>query len=163
MSLEPRQQGLAATICLFSRDGLVLFSDAWAFHDTECKRDANDFSHPGARSTTLCRLVITVSCTSDRDRWRCEVRIGDDSDATRHQVTVSDEDLVKLAPAGTSVEWVVEASFVFLLEREPRGSILPAFDLAVIARYFPEYEREIRRRLRVASRDSAETYERGSS
>jgi hypothetical protein len=107
--------------------------------------------------------VITVSCTSDRDRWRCEVRIGDDSYATRHQVTVSDEDLVKLAPAGTSVEWVVEASFVFLLEREPRGSILPAFDLAVIARYFPEYESEIRRRFRVASRDSAEMYERGSS
>ena len=163
MSLEPGEQGLAATIRLFSRDGLVPFSDARAFHDTECKRDANDSSHLRARSTTLYRLMITVSCESDRDRWRCEVRIGDDPDATRHQVAVSDEDLVKLAPAGTSVERVVEASFVFLLEREPRGSILPEFDLAVIARYFPEYEREIRRRLRVASRDSAEMYERGSS
>jgi len=107
--------------------------------------------------------MITVSCESDRDRWRCEVRIGDDADATRHQVAVSDEDVVKLAPTGTSVERVVEASFVFLLEREPRGSILPQFDLAVIARYFPEYEREIRRRLRVAPRDSAEMYEQGSS
>ena len=107
--------------------------------------------------------MITVSCESDRDRWRCEVRIGDDPDATRHQVAVSDEDLVKLAPAGTSVERVVEASFVFLLEREPRESILRQFDLAVIARYFPEYEREIWRRLRVPPRDSAEMYERGSS
>ena len=92
--------------------------------------------------------MITVGCRADRGRWRCEVRIGDDPDATRHQVAVSDEDLVRLAPAGTSVERVVEASFVFLLEREPRESILRQFDLAVIARYFPDYEREIQRRLR---------------
>jgi hypothetical protein len=91
--------------------------------------------------------LIRVGCERDRDRWRCEVRVGDDPDATRHQVTVRDEDLLRLAPAGTSVERVVEASFVFLLEREPRESILRQFDLPVIARYFPEYEREIRRRL----------------
>lgn len=91
--------------------------------------------------------LITVGCEQDRDRWRCEVRIGDDPDATRHQVTVRDEDLLRLAPAGTSVEKVVEASFVFLLEREPREAILRQFDLPVIARYFPEYEREIGRRL----------------
>jgi hypothetical protein len=91
--------------------------------------------------------LITVGCEPDRDRWHCEVRVGDDPDATRHQVTVRDEDLLRLAPAGTSVERVVEASFVFLLEREPRESILRQFDLPVIARYFPEYEREIRRRL----------------
>lgn len=91
--------------------------------------------------------LITVGCEPDRDRWRCEVWIGDDPDATRHQVTVRDEDLLRLARVGTSVERVVEASFVFLLEREPRESILGQFDLPVIARYFPEYEREIRRRL----------------
>jgi len=91
--------------------------------------------------------LITVGCEPDRDRWRCEVRIGDGPDATRHQVAVRDEDLLRLAPAGTSVERVVEASFAFLLEREPRESILGQFDLPVIGRYFPEYEREIRRRL----------------
>ena len=91
--------------------------------------------------------LITVGCEADRDRWRCEVRIGDDPDATRHLVTVQDEDLLRLVPAGTSVERLAEASFAFLLEREPRESILRQFDLPVIARYFPEYEREIRRRL----------------
>jgi len=107
--------------------------------------------------------MITVACSADRDGWLCEVRIGDDPEATRHQVTVSDEDLARLAPGGTSVEGVVEASFVFLLEREPREAILPQFDLPVIARYFPEYEGEIRRRVRVAPRESAEVYEQGSS
>jgi hypothetical protein len=34
-----------------------------------------------------------------------------------------------------------------LLEREPKESILNRFDLSVISRYFPEYEREIKKRL----------------
>jgi hypothetical protein len=38
----------------------------------------------------------------------------------------------------------VKRSFEFLLEREPNTSILPEFDLSVIQRYFPEYERTIR-------------------
>ncbi len=40
------------------------------------------------------------------------------------------------------------ASFTFLLEREPRESILRDFDPTVIGRYFPAYEREIRSRAR---------------
>ena len=38
-------------------------------------------------------------------------------------------------------------SFRFLLEREPKESILRSFDLTVISRYFSEYEREITRRV----------------
>jgi hypothetical protein len=32
--------------------------------------------------------------------------------------------------------------FQFLLEREPKESILRRFDVTVISRYFPEFERE---------------------
>jgi len=42
---------------------------------------------------------------------------------------------------------LVEASFAFLLEREPKESILRDFDLIVIGRYFPQYEQEIGHRL----------------
>ena len=42
---------------------------------------------------------------------------------------------------------LVRESFAFLLEREPASSILARFDLPVIARYFPEYDGDIRRRL----------------
>ena len=45
-------------------------------------------------------------------------------------------------PAG-----LVRDSFDFLLEREPRESILRAFELSEIGRYFPEWEAEIRRRV----------------
>jgi hypothetical protein len=40
----------------------------------------------------------------------------------------------------------VRVSFGFLLEREPKESILPTFDLTVIGRYFSDFEREITHR-----------------
>jgi hypothetical protein len=42
---------------------------------------------------------------------------------------------------------LIEESFSFLLERESNTSILRSFRITDISRYFPEYEREIRRRL----------------
>ena len=44
-------------------------------------------------------------------------------------------------------EDLVREAFAFLLEREPKESILRSFDLQVIGRYFPEWEGEMRRRL----------------
>ncbi len=91
--------------------------------------------------------ALAVRCEPRDDGWHCEVSIGDDPGRSHHEVAVAAGDLARLAPAATSVERLVEASFAFLLEREPRESILRRFDLSVIARYFPEYEREIRQRL----------------
>ena len=91
--------------------------------------------------------MITLSCEPVGTDWRCSVTIGDDSRATHHQVTVRAEHLHRIAPAGASAEDVVRASFEFLLAREPRESILRTFDLAEIARYFPEYDAELPRAL----------------
>ena len=40
-------------------------------------------------------------------------------------------------------ERCLEAAFRFLLDREPKELILGRFDLTVISRYFPEFEREL--------------------
>jgi len=48
---------------------------------------------------------------------------------------------------GAPVEELLEESFRFLLEREPKESILRQFEISVIASYFPEYAHEIRQRL----------------
>ena len=90
---------------------------------------------------------ISVRCEPTDDGWRCSVTVGDDPAATTHEVTVRSDAFAELAPAGVDVERLVHASFAFLLEREPRESILRAFDLPVISRYFPDYEQEIPRRL----------------
>ena len=62
---------------------------------------------------------------------------------TTHEVTVTPEDFARYAPYATP-ERLLEASFEFLLEREPASSILSRFALPVIERYFPEYPRVIR-------------------
>jgi hypothetical protein len=64
--------------------------------------------------------------------------------ATTHTVTVAPEYAQKLTGGACSVEHLIQRSFDFLLERESNSSILRSFDLPVIARYFPEYERTIK-------------------
>ncbi|MGH2429603.1 MAG: hypothetical protein ACRDGV_12140 [Candidatus Limnocylindria bacterium] len=91
--------------------------------------------------------ALTVSCEPHADGWRCVVRIGDDADATEHDVLVDRETLGFLAP-GAEPDDLVHESFRFLLEREPRTSIMHSFELPIIGRYFAEYEREIGRRMR---------------
>ena len=66
---------------------------------------------------------------------------------THHRVRVVKADLDRLSE-GRSAEELLQESFRFLLERESNSSILSSFDLPLIGRYFPEYEREIRTLLR---------------
>jgi hypothetical protein len=66
---------------------------------------------------------------------------------THHRVRVTKTDLDRLAE-GKPTEALLQESFRFLLEREPNTSILGSFELPLIGRYFPEYETEIRARLR---------------
>ena len=61
-------------------------------------------------------------------------------------VTASDASVVEMGAPDAAA--LVRASFEFLLEREPVGSILPRFDLRVIERYFPEWPEQMRRRWR---------------
>ena len=81
------------------------------------------------------------------DQFKFRVRITEAGSETTHDVTVSPNDYAKLAGEKIQPEELVRQSFEFLLEREPKESILARFDLSVISRYFPEYEGEIKRRL----------------
>lgn len=67
--------------------------------------------------------------------------------STTHRVTVRPQYADQLTGGQASTEQLVRRSFDFLLERESNTSILRSFDLSVIARYFPEYERVIGRML----------------
>lgn len=75
---------------------------------------------------------------------RVEVRDGDR--VTVHLVTV-DPAPAALGLPGVDDATLVRASFDFLLEREPAGSILRRFRLGDIATYFPEWRQEVRGRL----------------
>jgi hypothetical protein len=90
---------------------------------------------------------VGVSCQPSGPGWSCAVNVGDDLAATRHEVAVSAEVLKRLAPGDVEPTRLVQASFDFLLAREPRESILRNFELEAIGRYFPEYEAELVERL----------------
>jgi hypothetical protein len=81
------------------------------------------------------------------DKSKFRVRVTESGSETTHEVTVSPNDYARLTNGKVEPEELVRRSFEFLLEREPKGSILTRFDLSVISRYFPEYESETKRRL----------------
>ena len=87
---------------------------------------------------------IIVQSTNET---RFEIAVREGASETRHIVTVAHDYARKLAGAKGSIEDLVRRSFEFLLEHEPKESILRRFDLKDISRYFPEYEREIRNRI----------------
>ena len=95
----------------------------------------------------MTATTTDVRCERSGAGWTCRVEIRRDGRrVSSHRVAVADETLARLDPGAADPERLVRASFAFLLERESSESILTAFDLPVIARYFPEYEREIARR-----------------
>ena len=92
---------------------------------------------------------IDVQCAATGTGWRCAVTIDDGRGTSAHEVAVASEDATNLAAAAgaSDVERLVDETIAFLLEREPKESILRSFDLTVVGRYFPEFDAEIRSRL----------------
>ena len=78
---------------------------------------------------------------SGETHFTVTVREGDST--STHRVTVTDGDYRRLGERFETYQDFVRACFEFLLEREPKDSILPSFDVAEISNYFPEFEREI--------------------
>jgi hypothetical protein len=89
--------------------------------------------------------TIEVACDRVGDGWTCRVTVADATGRGEHRVGVRDADLGRLAPGDAGPEDLVRRSFEFMLEREPRTSILSTFELPLIGRYFPEYEAQITR------------------
>ena len=90
------------------------------------------------------RMAEITVAASGQDVYRVTVEEGESR--TTHDVTVTADHIERYAP-GTSAEKLVEASFRFLLEREPKESILSRFELPVIERYFSEYPVKISEKL----------------
>ena len=82
---------------------------------------------------------ITVAATGAHT---FQVTVEEGGSVSTHAVTADPEVVERLAP-DASAERLIDASFRFLLDREPKESILSSFDLTVISRYFPEYDETI--------------------
>lgn len=70
-----------------------------------------------------------------------EVVVGGSGSKTRHSVTMTEEFYRSLSTKSSPTD-IIKKSFAFLLQKEDKESILKEFDIKVISRYFPEFEKE---------------------
>ncbi len=90
---------------------------------------------------------IDVTTAPRGDGWEFHVTVSQGGGQTTHRVTMTRDVYERLTGGTGPPEELVRASFEYLLEREPKESILSEFDITVISRYFPGYEDEIARRV----------------
>ncbi len=67
------------------------------------------------------------------------VTVAEGAGESRHRVTLSADDAARFS--AYAPHRIVEAAMMFLLDREPKESILGAFDIGVIRGYFPDFDR----------------------
>jgi hypothetical protein len=91
--------------------------------------------------------MIEVRCTDTGDPLKFEVVVREGKSESRHLVTMARDTYERLSAGRHGPEHCLEAAFQFLLDREPKESILARFDVTAISRYFPEFEQELPRYL----------------
>jgi len=91
--------------------------------------------------------MIEVRCISDDDPLEFNVVVPRRKGESRHHVTMARKTYEQLTAGKHTPERCLEAAFRFILDREPKESILGRFDVTVISRYFPEFEQELPRYL----------------
>lgn len=87
--------------------------------------------------------VIKIERAGEGDPLEFEVIVRVGKGETRHHVTMARDTCERLTMDAHTPERCIEAAFQFLLDREPKESILRRFDITVICRYFPEFEHEL--------------------
>ena len=103
--------------------------------------EVHDDTASRAATGKQAMAMIEVRRLREDDPPRFAVVVGDGACTSRHEVTLSAADCVRLTGGGHTPEQIIEAAFRFLLEREPKEAILSDFDVSIIPRYFPDFER----------------------
>lgn len=85
---------------------------------------------------------IDIETKETKNGWEFLVTVSDHKSETKHKVVMT-KSFYEEAKKKLSPEELVKKSFEFLLEREPKESILSSFDITQISRYFPEYGEKV--------------------
>ena len=87
-------------------------------------------------------MDVKVFGTDTDEGWIFEVIVSN-GNSTKHTVTLTNEYYTHLGLTSVNPVKLVESSFKFLLEREPKEMILRNFNLQIISNYFADYEKRI--------------------
>jgi hypothetical protein len=122
---------------------LAVQRDVIGDHLGQGKTSVRELAYDTRGGDTVAEIEVRRA-TGDDFVPRFRVTIQDEDGSTSvHEVTVSLTDFERLGRNFRALDEFVQACFQFLLEREPKESILPSFDVAVISSYFPEFEDRI--------------------
>lgn len=78
--------------------------------------------------------------------WHFTVTLNSPAGPSFYKVSMDKDFLLRLGKT-SHPEKVVEKSFEFLLEKEPKESILSEFDITEISNYYPEFLKDLEKRL----------------
>lgn len=87
--------------------------------------------------------IVVQSAHSNNEVLTFNVDVIEGESKTRHKVEIDRDMYQSITDGKITPEELIQCSFEFLLERESKESILSSFNISIISRYFPEYEREI--------------------
>jgi hypothetical protein len=87
--------------------------------------------------------MIHVERTKAGDPFEFRVTVEEGTSQSRHIVTMRHATYEKLCAGRVDPQDCVRAAFAFLLDHEPKESILSSFDITVIGKYFPDFESQL--------------------
>lgn len=91
---------------------------------------------------------ITVTKLSEDQLMKFRVLVEEKDSQTEHSVSLNRADYFRITSGKAAPEKLIQQSFEYLLEQEPKESILASFDFNVIGQYFPKFPKEISTRIR---------------
>jgi len=94
------------------------------------------------RGIDMDKITIEKESEND-DGWVFWITLREGDSEADYEVTLTKDYYDMLTQQKELPESLVRRSFEFLLAREPKESILKKFDLALIQKYFLEYENTI--------------------
>ena len=87
--------------------------------------------------------MINIIADISSDPMVFDVSIEEENGTTQHKVTLLYETYTTVFGESHDPKACIEAAFRFLLEREPKESIMTTFDITIISMYFPEFPEKI--------------------
>ena len=90
----------------------------------------------------MADIAVTRTNEGD-DAFTFEVGVSEAGSSSRHVVTLARSDFDAQGDRFSEPEDFVRRCIEYLLEREPKESILASFDVHDIGTYFPEFNRDV--------------------
>jgi len=91
-------------------------------------------------------VEIKVKQTREDPSWSFEVIVKENEAQTQHLVSMS-KDFYKSLNTEKKPWEVIQETFLFLLDHEPKEAILSEFDITLVSHYFPKFKKVLIKKL----------------